>query len=195
MRRLIVCAGANGAGKSSLRDHGTDAVEIEVDPDRIARAMSPDNPRGVDAEAGREALRLFDEALARGASLSLETTLAGRGVLGRMAAARAAGFAVELLNVALADADTHVARVEERVRRGGHWIAPDVIRRRVERGLENLPAAVALADRAALFDNSGRAHRAVLEVERRQILFRAPDPPRWLAERLPAIEAALITAG
>ncbi len=88
-----------------------------------------------------------------------------------------------------------MARVAERVRRGGHWIAPDIIRRRVERSLENLPAAVALADRAVLFDNSGRAHRAVLDVERRQILFRAPDPPCWLAERLPAIEAALLTAG
>lgn len=195
MKRLIVYAGANGAGKSSLRDHGTDPVDTEIDPDRIARSLRPDNPRGVDAEAGREALRMFDEAIGRGAPLSLETTLAGRGVLARMHATKAAGYEIELLYIALRDADLHVARVAERARRGGHWIEPDVVRRRVERSLGNLADAVAVSDRCSLFDNSDAAHRLVLEIDRRQVLYRAPDPPRWLAERLPAIEAALLSAG
>ena len=37
LSRLIVYASANGEGKSTLRDAAADAVDIEIDADRIAR--------------------------------------------------------------------------------------------------------------------------------------------------------------
>lgn len=86
MRRLVVYAGANGASKSSLRAGGSDPVEVEIDPDRIAREINPADPRAVDFAAGKEALRRFDQAIAEGKSLSLESTLTGRNVLARMQA-------------------------------------------------------------------------------------------------------------
>jgi len=46
LKRLIVHAGANGAGKSSLRAGGADPVDVEIDPDRIARQVNPADPRG-----------------------------------------------------------------------------------------------------------------------------------------------------
>lgn len=33
-------AGANGAGKTTLRAGGTDPVDVEIDPDRIARQIN-----------------------------------------------------------------------------------------------------------------------------------------------------------
>jgi len=191
VKRLIVYAGANGAGKSSLRAGGGDPVEIEIDPDRIARSINPENPRSVDLAAGKEALRQFDQALTDGRSLSLETTLTGRTVLARMQMAKDAGYDVTLRYVGVRDADLNVARVQARTAEGGHWIAEEVVRRRVGNSLANLPAAIAIADRAVLLDNTGLAHKPVLEVERGRVLFQAPDAPPWLTGQLPGIAAAL----
>lgn len=66
MKRFIVYAGANGAGKSTLRADGVDPVDLEIDPDRIAREINPVDPRSVDFAAGKEALARFDRALAEG---------------------------------------------------------------------------------------------------------------------------------
>lgn len=185
MRRLIVYAGANGAGKSTLRADGGDPVALEIDPDRIAREINPADPRSVDFAAGKEALRRFDRALAAGLSLSLETTLTGRTVLARMQAAKDAGYDVVLRYVGVDGAETNIRRVAARAARGGHWIEPEVVRRRVAGGLENLPAAIAIAHRAVLLDNSGLAHRRALEVEQGRVLYQTPDLPPWPAERLP----------
>ncbi len=195
MRQLIVYAGANGAGKSSLRAGGADPVDVEIDPDRIARQMNPTDPRSVDFAAGKEALRLFDRTLAEGRSLSLETTLTGRTVLGRMQAAKDLGYDVTLRYVAVNDVTMNIRRVEGRAMQGGHWIEPETIRRRVAGSLGNLPAAIVIADRAVLLDNSGSGHRQVLEIERGRVLFEAPDPPRWLAGQVPRIAAELERVG
>lgn len=184
-------AGANGAGKSTLRADGADPVDIEIDPDRIARQINPGDPRSVDFAAGKEALRLFDATLAEGRSLSLETTLTGRSVLGRMQAARDAGYDVTLRYVAVDDPETNIRRVQARVIAGGHWIDPDTIRRRVEGSLQNLPAAVAIAHEAVLIDNSGAVHRRVLSVQRGSVVYSVPDPPAWLTGQMPAITAEL----
>ena len=192
---FIVYAGANGAGKSSLRATAEDAVVAEIDPDRIARELNPDDPRSVDFAAGKEALRRFDQLIGEGAPVSLETTLTGRTVFGRMQAARRAGYRILLRYVALSDVTMHIDRVRARVVRGGHWIDPDVIRRRVLNSMDNLPTAIALSDQALLFDNSGTEHRQVLRVERGRVVFTHADQPAWLAAQLPRILAALAAPG
>lgn len=191
MKQFIVYAGANGAGKSSLRAGGTDPVDVEIDPDRIARQINPSASRSVDFEAGKEALRLFDRTLAEERSMSIETTLTGRSILGRMQAAKDAGYDVTLRYVALNDPEENIRRVEGRVAQGGHWIAPETIRRRTTNSLENLPAAAAIADRSVLFDNSGTAHREVLAIERGRVIYQAPDPPAWLTGQIPRITSEL----
>ena len=191
MTRLILYAGANGAGKSTLRAEAADPVEIEIDPDRIAREMEPSSPRSVDVAAGKEALRRFEQALAEGKTLSLESTLTGRTVLGRMRSARTAGYDVTLRYVALTDVEQHIRRVQARVTEGGHWIDEATIRRRVVANLDNLAEAIALADLALIFDNSGASHRLILSIEHGVTTYLSPTPPPWLAERLARIGAAL----
>lgn len=145
----------------------------------------------MDFAAGREALRQFDQAIAAGKSLSLETTLTGRTVLSRMQLAKDAGYDVALRYIAVSDVETNLRRVAARAARGGHWIEPETVRRRVASSLENLSVAVGIADRALLLDNSGITHRTVLEVERGRLLYEVPDPPVWLSQNMPRILAEL----
>ena len=79
----------------------------------------------------------MDELEASRASFAVETTLASRSLAPRLQRLRAAGYVVRVYYVWLPDAETAVNRVADRVRRGGHSIPEDVIRRRYERGLRN----------------------------------------------------------
>ena len=63
------------------------------------------------------------------------------------------------------------------------------MRRRAVSSLENLPAAIAIADRSLLLDNTGSTHRQVLAVERGRVVFQSPDVPPWLAGQMSRIEA------
>lgn len=108
-----------------------------------------------------------------------------------MQAAKDAGYIVILRYVALNNVETNIRRVQARAVRGGHWIEPEAVRRRVAGSLGNLPAAIAIADRAVLLDNSGDAHRRVLDIEHGMVLYEAPDPLPWLAGQMPRIAAEL----
>jgi len=144
-----------------------------------------------DYEAGRRAIRVFHAALAEGRSISLETTLTGRTVLARLRTARAAGYDVTLIYIALENAELNVQRVAQRVSRGGHDIEPSLVRRRVGESQANLPQALALAQRAVVLDNSGPAYRRLLEMRNRDIVFISPDIPDWPKRRLSAIRTML----
>ena len=192
MTTFIVYAGPNGSGKSSVRDMIESPVAIVIDPDRIARQINPDAPRSVDRQAGEQAIRTFDAALAAKQSVSMETTLTGHSAVRRLEQAKAAGYEVLLVFVALSDPELNVIRVAERARQGGHAIEPDTVRRRVGRSIENLPRALAIADQSIVFDNSGAKHRRVLEVADGRITYLADKVPEWLDQQMPRIAGDLL---
>jgi len=191
MPRLILYAGPNGAGKSTLREAGDDKIDVVIDPDRIAKGLRGPAAEHLEIEAGRLALNLFKTSLAEGKSISLETTLSGHTVLNRISAAKRAGYAVELRYVALASADLHVMRVEQRVLKGGHGIPRDAIVRRYAQSLENLSKAMELADHVLVIDNSGTEKRLLMRTELGAVLERDLFPPPWFQDLVPAIELAL----
>ena len=184
-------AGPNGSGKSTLRGLDDDSrIQIHIDPDAIAHAMNTRDAQAADLSAGREAIRRFKAALTAKTSFSMETTLSGASILKRMADARAAGFAVALRYVALDDPDENVARVADRVARGGHHIPEAVIRRRYTESLENLPLAVVLCDRAIIRDNSGTFAVTHLVIENNSVTRWAEHPPQWVLN----VEARIVQA-
>ncbi len=189
--KLVVYAGPNGAGKSTLRDIGGDLVDMIIDPDRIARELSPNQPDLAQIEAGRAAVSLFQRCVEARKSMSLETTLTGSTVLNRMSNARRAGYDISLRFVALASATLHIDRVRQRVRKGGHDIPRETIERRYEASLDNLPKAIGYADHVTIIDNSGREKLMLLRAEHGAILEISPDQPLWFRSRLPAIRSAL----
>jgi len=70
--------------------------------------------------------------------MAFETTLSSRTLLPRIKAMQSSGYQCHLVFCWLPSADMAVMRVAKRVVAGGHSIPEDVIRRRYERGLENL---------------------------------------------------------
>ena len=180
--QLWVFAGPNGAGKSTLVDrfHVADRMTL-VNPDTIARQLKPDDrdDTAIMFKAGRMAALQRRALIQAGQSFALETTLTGHSELRVMADAQAAGYKITLVYVGLADALISLARVRERVARGGHDIPGPIIMRRYCKSLANLRAAIELADRIFILDNTGARHRLLATIDRAQIRHQSPHIPQW----------------
>lgn len=156
---LFVIAGPNGSGKTSWIDGNREEIAAlgllaHLNPDAIAREISPGNLRQGAARAGREVIRQSAEFLGHQESFGFETTLAGHHALRVMKQAQELGYEVTLVYVATENPSINIKRIVMRHTAGGHDIPEKDIRRRYQRSLANLEAAIACADHVRLIDNS-----------------------------------------
>lgn len=126
-----------------------------LNADEIAKGLTAEETGNKDVLAGRMLLRQMDELEAHRVSFAVETTLASRSLAPRIARLQQSGYRFVLVYVWVPNADLSVQRVAERVRRGGHHIPEDVIRRRYEAGLRNFfQIYMPQADKWVLYNNS-----------------------------------------
>ena len=168
-------AGPNGSGKSTfaLEYLPAFAGSIEyVNPDMMAKGLSPVDISLSAMKAGRLTLMRIAELIASGDSFGFETTLSGRGHLKLLAEAKAAGYAIHLYYLWMPERMMLPSRIRHRVLAGGHDVpTPDVLRRYV-RSIGNVGDYAKLADvlghasvnttRIYLL-TSGTEHRKLLE--------------------------------
>lgn len=135
------------------------AAQLEVtylSADAIAETLSPADPAVARIEAGRRFLLSVDAHLSRPESLAVETTLSGRTFRHTILLARQLGFHVAIAYVFLRSPDDCIARIRERVRKGGHSVPDDDVRRRFARSVSNFWATYReMADTWMLVYNGG----------------------------------------
>lgn len=157
---LFILGGPNGAGKSTVAQALLPrTVEIHqfVNADFIAEGLSPFAPETTALQAGRLMLERIRALLQCGESFGFETTLAGRTHLQTICNARAAGYIVNLIYIWLRNRGLALSRIADRVRKGGHDVPPETVRRRYNRGLVNFFQLYRpLANTWTLCDNSRR---------------------------------------
>ena len=137
-KSLYVVAGPNGAGKTTYAEASQlRHSSVYLSADQIAAQLSPDNPAARRVAAGRQFLTSLNARLAGSENLLIETTLSGRSFRRTLQRAGEHGFETTLILVYLDCADTCVARVKERVRKGGHDVPEVDVRRRFPRSLTN----------------------------------------------------------
>ena len=161
MKRCIVFAGINGAGKTTFFHTGLwqreqdNAASVRINPDELLVRAGGDsaNPRDQLA-AGKEAIRLVEQCIDAGHSFNWETTLSGHFPLKVIRQARDAGFSVELFYIGLASAELASERIAHRVAAGGHDIPAETVRRRWKGSLANFGSALDFTTYACAYDNS-----------------------------------------
>ncbi len=152
----IIIARPNGAGKSTAAPLLLRRDIAFVNADEVAKGLSalPDGKLR-DMQAGRIVRRQPDDLEQRHADFAIETTLASRSLVGRVARLRTVGYRFHLFFVWLPNPEVAVARVAERVSRGGQFIPDDTVRRRYQSGLRNFFTLYRpLADVWRMYDNS-----------------------------------------
>ncbi|HWM65887.1 MAG TPA: hypothetical protein VNO35_04835 [Steroidobacteraceae bacterium] len=200
--RIVVAAGTNGAGKSSLVGEFLAGQKAGYfNPDLFARTLIQQGWTAVaaNAEAWKTGVEGLRRAISRNEDFSFETTLGGRTIAQLLHAALEAGHEVIFIYVGLSSPELHIARVRERVRRGGHDIPEGDIRRRYVTSLANLVGFVGSATEIHVFDNSEESpaglpqSKLVFRMHRKKIIEPVvtallADAPDWAK---PVIAAAI----
>lgn len=159
--RLLVLAGVNGAGKSSLggaalRQRGLDWFN----PDTFARELAVATGMPLDAAnaaAWHEGVRRLDAAIAHHRHYAFETTLGGNTIAAKLRQATRS-HDVTMWFCGLDSVERHIARVRQRVLHGGHSIPEQKIRERWHRSIANLIALLPYLSQLHVYDNSAEAH-------------------------------------
>jgi predicted ABC-type ATPase len=143
MPKVVVIAGPNGAGKSTtapavLRD----ALRVRefVNADTIAAGLSAFSPETVAVRAGRVMLQRLHELADQRQDFAFETTLASRSFAPWLRHMQSAGYKFHLVYLWLPIVELALARVAERVRRGGHAVPEDVVRQKHRQPLQSVHA-------------------------------------------------------
>lgn len=156
--KIIVIAGCNGAGKSTIAPHLLrDAFGLKdfVNADTIAQGLSAFSPESVSLEAGRLMLKRLKDLAKSKKSFSFETTLATRFYSNWLADLQEKGFEFHLVFLWLENPKLALERVNERVILGGHNIPENVIYRRYFKGIQNFfKLYKPIADSWTLYNNS-----------------------------------------
>lgn len=201
---IYVIAGVNGAGKSSIQGAAIlKANALYYNPDEAAARLRAADPMltqlAANSAAWQNGVELLRKAIKERLDFSFESTLGANTIPGLLREAANAGFHVRIWYVGLSSPELHIARVQQRVSRGGHSISESDIRRRYERSRLNLIELMPHLIGFKVFDNSadadphlGQAPKPdlILHVEDRRIVGPSDlrNTPAW-AE--PIVTAAI----
>jgi len=185
-RLLVVVAGPNGAGKSTFVETFLKPTGILiVNPDELAKGLSPDSPEDVAYEAARVADTWRRDLAARAISFCMETVFSDpQGAkLEFLKECQSSGYTVILVFIGLESAELSVGRVIQRVERGGHDVPDAKIEARCPRTFDDLRQALTFVDEALLFDNSSsdQPFRFVAAFKAGKRLRRRGFAPAWAA--------------
>ena len=161
---FFLLAGPNGAGKSTLYKAQVLAGTIPAHAEFVnADIYETTHLQNItDPIARSEQARLWADSrrsqlLLAGEPFVSETVFSHESKLTLIADAKAQGFLVMLLVVALDEPTLLLERVARRVTEGGHPVPTQRILERYPRTLANLTKAVRLADAAVLYDSTESA--------------------------------------
>jgi predicted ABC-type ATPase len=195
MPRLIVVAGPNGSGKTSITEqllwHEWMMGCEYVNPDFIARDQFGDwNAPLAVAQAAQRAAQLREQCLVERRSLAFETVLSMPDKLDFISRAKEAGFFIRLFFVGTDDPTINAKRVALRVMEGGHDVPISKIISRYARSLAHCAAAARLAHRAYIYDNSVEdlPARLLFRLSEGKLVKRYANPNPWACEVLQNIE-------
>ena len=174
--RILVLAGVNGAGKSSVAGAAIIAQGgVFFNPDEAAREARATVP-SLDADAANAyawalGKSQLERAIQERRPFAFETTLGGQTIPALLQRALDAGLEVHMRYVGLEGVDLHLARVAARVKRGGHDIPVERIRERYISSRVHLLSLMPRLAHLDVYDNSAQADPATGAVPNPVLLF------------------------
>lgn len=167
---LIIIAGPNGSGKTSITDKILQHDWVEnceyINPDNIAKDIFGDwNSDEAVLQAARLSTQMREDCIANGKSLIFETVLSANDKIDFIKRAKQKGYFIRLFFVGTESPTINASRIAQRVMEGGHDVPITKIISRYSKSISNCCIVCKIIDRAYLYDNS-------VEFEEPKLLFR-----------------------
>ncbi|MEL6364105.1 MAG: zeta toxin family protein [Pseudomonadota bacterium] len=183
---LFVIAGPNGAGKTTFYEtalKGKIAAPF-INADIIQRDELGEADETAAYKAADIAAQHRSDLLNRRESFVTETVFSHPSKLDMLREAKARGFRIVVFHLHVSSADLAVARVEERVREGGHPVPEQKIRERFDRNQKLIRVAVAMADQAMVYDASAlnRSPKLLMRRSGGKTEIISSDVPDWFRD-------------
>lgn len=168
-KSIEIVAGPNGSGKTTFAESyflRTKRSAVFLNPDLIAAGISPLGSNKASFKAGRVLISEIKSRITEGSSFSFETTMSGKTWLPVLRQAKTNGYDIVIYFVFLTSIEQCLARIDRRVKMGGHDIPVDAVHRRYQRCFANFWHDYrALANHWYLFDNSNDDPSLVMKSE------------------------------
>ncbi|MCK4760578.1 MAG: zeta toxin family protein [Candidatus Aminicenantes bacterium] len=157
--RLIVVAGPNGSGKTTITEkllrHEWMGGCVYINPDVIAQQEFGDwNSLETIIKAANRAEEMREDCLRNLSSMAIETVFSTPGKVEFVQRAKTAGFFVRLFFVCTNDPVINAQRVALRVMEGGHDVPISKIISRYYRSIACCVETIPGVDRVYFYDNS-----------------------------------------
>jgi predicted ABC-type ATPase len=172
---IVVLAGVNGAGKSSvggalIRGSGLEFYNPDEAARRIREAIGCTSAEA-NSLAWEEGKRRLQAAVRGRRNYAFESTLAGHTIPALLVTAAHARLEVLAWFVGLSTPEQHIARVQARVAAGGHDIPEEMIRRRWDSSRRNIIALMPHLTDLRVFDNSAEGDPAAGTIPEPRLLL------------------------
>jgi predicted ABC-type ATPase len=168
---LIVIAGPNGSGKTSITSRILKHEWIEnciyINPDNIANDVFGDwNSLDSVLKAARYAQDLREKCIEEKTSLIFETVLSAEDKIDFIYRAKQKGFFIRVFFVGTDNPKINASRIVQRVMEGGHDVPISKIISRYSKSIANCAIISKFVDRLYVYDNS-------VEFKNPKLLFRS----------------------
>ena len=187
---LYIFAGVNGAGKSTLYNSENLDNEIKystrINTDEIVRKIGDWKNNSDQIKAAKIAINLRNDCLQDGKSLNEETTLTGKTILKTIDKAKELGYELQLFYVGVNNPEIAKERIRNRVEKGGHNIADEIVEKRYYESLKNLKQVITKFDEVYLYDNSIK-YKHIFSFINNKILYKDKNV-NWSKDAIEIIE-------
>lgn len=179
MKRYIIFAGVNGAGKSTFYQSIRNVEDMpRVNADEIVRQNGDWKNVSDIIAAGKIAVKKVAIYLEQGITFNQETTLCGKSIFRNIQKAKEQGYFIELYYVGLDSVELAKERVESRVQMGGHGIPERDIERRYFESLYNVKNILSQCNLAVFYDNT-IAFRRIAICKNGEFVRVSRNVPEW----------------
>lgn len=177
---LYILAGPNGIGKTSSFYDFVPQNFTFINADDIAKQLrEKSGDMNIQEIANGEATSQMNQLIAKKASFGFETNLADNETWKFIETIQLIGYQIIIDFFCVDSIQICINRVNNRVKEGGHFVRPDIVKMRYESGLKLLKYYKHIPDTLILTDNSSTPIKFV-EMRKGEIIFRKENPPIWV---------------
>jgi len=172
-KEIVIIAGGNGVGKTTFARAFLQEYDYEfLNADEIAKSLSAENPSEKKISAGKLFFQKLNEVVEQNKSLLIESTLSGRYLQKFIERLQKQDYQIRIVFLFVESTEILIERIAERVKKGGHFVPDEDVKRRFMRGKQNFWKTYRnFATRWSLVYNSDRNFQEVAFGEKDEFLI------------------------